>query len=446
VPQSITQRRDSWKKCPRLKKGDFISSKSQPTLASTVIPVLPRFKLLVCLAAHLKSLGVPLKAPHKAASPVPIDRPRSAPVDQSDLFRLLVENIRDYAVFVLDPEGRVLTWNPGAQALKGYTRDEIVGVHFSKFYLPEAIASGWPERELLLARKEGRFADEGWRVRKDGTSFWASVIITPLISTGGNLVGFAKVTQDLTDRRQAEEREQALNRELRQHVAELDQSRRLIELRTLELQRLSGRLLVVQDEERRRLARELHDELGQQLSALKMMLPKESGSEEVCQIADSAIATVRNLSYLLHPPLLDETGLRSALHWYIDGMVKRSEVQISLTITPLNFPRLAKDVEMTIFRVVQESLTNVYRHAKSDSARVEIDKQPEWVTIRVRDYGKGLSQDAIGKRSSSTLGVGITGMRERVRQFGGELTLSRAEPGTLVEAKIPLFSSAVDGL
>jgi signal transduction histidine kinase len=214
----------------------------------------------------------------------------------------------------------------------------------------------------------------------------------------------------------------------------------------LELQRLSGRLLVVQDEERRRLARELHDELGQQLSALKMMLPKESGSEEVCQIADSAIATVRNLSYLLHPPLLDETGLRSALHWYIDGMVKRSEVQISLTITPLNFPRLAKDIEMTIFRVVQESLTNVYRHAKSDSARVEIDKQPEWVTIRVRDYGKGLSQDAIGKRSSSTLGVGITGMRERVRQFGGELTLSRAEPGTLVEAKIPLFSSAVDGL
>ena len=141
---------------------------------------------------------------------------------------------------MLDPEGRVLTWNPGAQAMKGYTRDEIVGVHFSKFYLPEAVASGWPERELMLARKEGRFADEGWRVRKDGTSFWASVIITPLTSTDGNLAGFAKVTQDLTDRRQAEERVQALNRELRQRVTELDQSRRVIELRTLELQKLSG--------------------------------------------------------------------------------------------------------------------------------------------------------------------------------------------------------------
>ncbi|HXN98658.1 MAG TPA: PAS domain-containing sensor histidine kinase [Candidatus Acidoferrales bacterium] len=381
--------------------------------------------------------------PHKAASPVRIDRPRGIAVEQSDLFRLLVENIRDYAVFVLDPEGKVLTWNPGAQALKGYTRDEIVGVHFSKFYLPEAVASGWPERELLLARKEGRFADEGWRVRKDGTSFWASVIITALVSPGGNLVGFAKVTQDLTDRRQAEERVQGLNRELRQRVTELDQSRRAIELRTLELQKLSARLLVVQDEERRRIARELHDDLGQQLSALKMVLAKGGGNDQALQITDTAISSVRNLSYLLHPPLLDETGLRSALHWYIDGMVKRSGIQVSLTITPQIFPRLAKDVEMTIFRVVQESLTNVYRHANSDSARVEIDKQPEWVTIRVRDYGKGLPQDVIGKRSSS-LGVGITGMRERVRQFGGELTLSRAEPGTLVETKIPLFSSAID--
>ena len=378
---------------------------------------------------------------HKGSSPVPIDRPRGAPAEQADLYRLLVESIRDYAVFVLDPEGRVITWNPGAQALKGYTRDEIVGVHFSKFYLPEAVASGWPARELMLARKEGRFADEGFRVRKDGTSFWASVIITPLIAADGSLTGFAKVTQDLTDRRQAEERVQALNRELRQRVTELDESRRVIELRTLELQKLSGRLMAVQDEERRRLARDLHDELGQQLSALKMMLPKGKEDEEASKVLDTAISTVRNLSYLLHPPLLDETGLRSALYWYVDGMVKRSGIQVSLTITPLIFPRLAKDLEMTIFRVVQESLTNVYRHANTESARVEIEKQAEWVVMRIRDYGKGLPREISGKKSSSNLGVGITGMRERVRQFGGELTLSRAEPGTLVEAKIPLFYS-----
>jgi PAS domain S-box-containing protein len=264
----------------------------------------------------------------------------------------LVQSIRDYAIFVLDPEGNVLTWNPGAEATKGYTKDEIVGKHFSKFYLLEAVESGWPQRELAMAQKEGRFADEGWRVRKDGTSFWASVIISALRSEDGKLSGFAKVTQDLTERRQAEERIQALSRELRNRVSQLDESRRVIELRTLELQKLSARLLQIQDEERRRLARELHDDLGQQLAAIKMMLGKTSGSGEVREITDVAISTVRNLSYLLHPPLLDETGLRAALHWYIDGLAKRSSIEISMTITPQIFPRLSADIETTIFHVV----------------------------------------------------------------------------------------------
>src|ERR1700677_2034737 len=157
------------------------------------------------------------EALNKAVEPVPIDRGRSNVAGvHSDIFRLLVEGIRDYAIFVLDPQGNVLTWNPGAQALKGYAREEIVGKHFSTFYPPESVQSGWPERELALAQKEGRFADEGWRIRKDGTSFWASVTITPLYGPASLLSGFAKVTQDLTERRQAEERVQALNRELRQ--------------------------------------------------------------------------------------------------------------------------------------------------------------------------------------------------------------------------------------
>jgi PAS domain S-box-containing protein len=377
-----------------------------------------------------------------AASPVPIDRPRGVePGEYSDIFRKLVEGIRDYAIFVLDPEGHVLTWNPGAQALKGYTRDEIVGKHFSKFYRSEAVQTGWPQRELTLAEKEGRFADEGWRVRKDGTSFWASVIITALRSEDGTIIGFAKITQDLTERRAAEERFQTLNSELRERVMELDESRRVVELRTLELQKLSTQLLYVQDEERRRLARELHDDLGQQLTLLKMTLPK--GSEESAKITDDAIATVRNLSYLLHPPLLDESGLRAALHWYVEGLVKRSGIEISLTITPQMFPRLSKEIETAIFRVVQESLTNVYRHAATDSARVEIAKQSEWIVIRVRDYGKGLAHELTGKNLSARLGVGINGMRERVRQFGGELNVSRAEPGTLVEVRIPVFGSSI---
>jgi PAS domain S-box-containing protein len=361
------------------------------------------------------------------------------PTVRAELFKLLVESIRDYAIFVLDPEGRVLTWNPGAQAMKGYTREEIVGQHFSKFYLPEAVESGWPERELLMAEKEGRFSDEGWRVRKDGTSFWASVIITALRSPDGKHTGFAKVTQDMTERRRSEEHVQALNRELRQRLSQLEESRRLIELRTIELQKLSGQLLHIQDEERRRIARELHDDLGQQLSALKMLMQNPQDKDEALRTADRAVASVRNLSYLLHPPLLDETGLRSALYWYAEGLTKRSGIRVSLSVKPQIFPRLSKEIEMTIFRVVQEALTNVYRHAESDSARVEIDKQSEWVFVRVRDHGKGLPREMDGKMLLPNMGVGIAGMRERMRQLGGELTLSRAEPGTLLEAKIPLF-------
>ena len=365
---------------------------------------------------------------------------KGEPSTQSnELFRLLVETVKDYAIFVLDPEGHIVTWNDGAQAIKGYSKAEIVGQHFSKFYLPEAVESGWPARELALAEKEGRFADEGWRVKKDGSVFWASVIITPLRDVEGQLCGFAKVTQDLSERKKADERIQNLNTELRNRVTQLDETRAILDLRTLELRKVSARLLQVQDEERRRIARELHDDLGQQLAYLKMTLDVKAGNEQASQLTNNALATVRNLSYLLHPPLLDETGLRAALHWYVDGMVKRSNIEVSLTMQPSAFPRLTQDVETAIFRVVQESLTNVYRHSGTEAARVEIVKQPECVLVRVRDYGNGMPAELCGKSATPGLGVGINGMRERLRQFGGELVVSRAEPGTLVEAKVPIL-------
>jgi len=349
----------------------------------------------------------------------------------NEVFRLLVESVKDYAIFVLDPKGYVVTWNPGAQAIKGYTRGEIVGQHFSKFYLQGAIDTDWPGRELALAEKEGRLADEGWRVKKDGTVFWASVIIAPLRGPDNQLQGFAKVTRDMTERRQWDEQTQKLNKELQ----------RVIALRTLELQKLSARLLHLQDEERRRLARELHDELGQQLMLIKMMLDHEARNKDASDLIQVAIGTVRSLSYLLHPPLIDEVGLRPALEWYVEGLIKRSKIQISLTLKPHIFPRLPKEIELTIFRIIQESLTNVYRHAGSARARVEIQRQSTHVIVRVRDYGRGLPSQVTGGRVSLDQGVGIGGMRERVRQLSGELHITRAEPGTLVEARIPIFGA-----
>lgn len=333
-----------------------------------------------------------------------------------DLFHQLVDGIRDYAVFLLAPDGNVLTWNQGAEALTGYSKYEILGTHFSRFYLPEAIQAGLPVRELAIAEKQDRFSGESWHIRKDGSTFWASVAITPLRTSNGSLCGFAKVTQDITERREAAERINNLNQELH---------------------KLSARMLHVQDEERRRIARELHDDLGQQLAVLKMFVDK-TGHREASEIVNSASMYVRNLSYLLHPPLLDESGLRAAVEWFTEGLAKRSGISIELSIRPDEFPRLGIDKETAIFRVIQESLTNVFRHANADRASVELEKQIDRVVIRIRDYGKGFQSDVIAPAERRIVGVGIAGMRERIRQFGGSLAISRCLPGTLVETTIPI--------
>ncbi len=380
--------------------------------------------------------------------PTPIQQASSSAdeaVKANVAFRLLVDAVQDYAIFILDPDGYVLTWNSGARAIKGYTREEILGKHFSVFYPQEAVENRWPERELALAEKEGRFRDEGLRVKKDGSTFWASVTLTALREPDGRLYGFVKVTQDLTTRREADERLQALNRELRTRIQQLDESRRVIELRTLELQKLSATLLQVQDEERRRIARELHDDLAQHVTAVKMDIDASGRDKDLSAAMGAILQKIRETSYLLHPPLLDEAGLRAALHWYVDGLMQRSKLQISLTFHPDVLSGVPKEIEMTIFRIVQEALANVYRHAESQSARVEILGQSGEVILRVRDYGKGISPRISRMESSAQLGVGITGMRERVRQFGGDLSITRAEPGTLVEARIPLSGADLLG-
>src|ERR1700685_2907331 len=133
--------------------------------------------------------------------PEDLETTATHPPQTDDTFRLLVDTVKDYAIFLLSAEGRVVTWNQGAQRIKGYAADEIIGSHFSCFYPREAIESKWPDRELEIAGKEGRYSDEGLRVRKDGTTFWANVVITALRDDAGNLRGFSKVTRDLTERR-----------------------------------------------------------------------------------------------------------------------------------------------------------------------------------------------------------------------------------------------------
>ncbi len=343
--------------------------------------------------------------------------------ESEERFRLFVEGVKDYAIFMLDTSGCVMSWNAGAERIKGYRREEIIGNHFSVFYPPEGIQSGKPDRALEAAGAEGRFEDEGWRVRKDGSRFYASVVITALRDSEGRLRGFSKVTRDITERKRAEEA----------------------------MRELSGRLLQTRDEERRRLARELHDSTAQTLTALSLNLalikelvdlaasPRalEAHGESI-ELARAASQEIRALSYLLHPPMLDEAGLPSALRWYVDGFVRRTNLSVELEV-PSEVERLSTDVETALFRIAQECLANIHRHSRSTTASVRLLKHAGQITLEVADQGVGLPPGALRSNGTpATMGVGIRGMHERVRQLGGHLELKPGNPGTRVIAVVPV--------
>jgi signal transduction histidine kinase len=223
----------------------------------------------------------------------------------------------------------------------------------------------------------------------------------------------------------------------------------IVEQRTVALRRLSARLLRVQDEERRRIARELHDSLGQYLTAAKINLDvlarcKDNGANylsEAQQLIDRAISDTRTLSHLLHPPLLDEAGLISAARWYVEGFGKRSGIDATLQI-PENLERLPSEIETALFRILQESLTNVHRHSGSRSVEVRLTIEPSFVVLTVQDHGKGIPQDALQRfrKNGANFGVGLAGMRERVKELGGTLHLESSSGGTILTAMIPVSS------
>lgn len=257
-------------------------------------------------------------------------------------------------------------------------------------------------------------------------------------------------------RRQAAEAEKA-KEELRKtnETLELRVKERTAELeqRTQQIQELTGHLLRLQDAERRRVARELHDSTGQMLVALnvnlallnaevKGMNPKvEQVVADSASLIEEMTRQIRTMSYLLHPPLLDETGLRSALAWYVEGFSSRSNIKVSLQV-PAEMGRLSPEMEITVFRIVQECLTNIHRHSDSKSAEVRIDFEPDWIKVEVSDEGDHKPKPK--ERPGFVPGVGFLGMQERVRQFGGTLQLSTNNGGTVVQACLPLPKLAAE--
>jgi PAS domain S-box-containing protein len=347
------------------------------------------------------------------------------------------------AIIVTDQSGIITYWNPFAQELYGWPSKEVLGRNI----LEITVGAGTEQdaREHLSALSDGKCWSGEFQVRcKNGEFLTALVTLSPMLDDSGVAIGIVGISQDLSSRKQAEAELQNAHAELEKRVRE-----RTAELASSNqsLQRLSGQLIRAQDDERRRIARELHDSTGQVLAALSMTLSqmqKDSSAanarkfEECRDLIASAASEIRNLSYLLHPPLIDEVGLASAVAEYVQGFQKRSGLAVQFEISR-DVGRLDGNREITLFRIIQESLGNIHRHSGSSTAAVKIFCRENEIVLEIRDQGRGLPGSSDGQ---SNAGVGIKGMQERLRPFGGTLRITSDGTGTLVQVVLPRASSS----
>ncbi len=334
-------------------------------------------------------------------------------------------NLANDAIFVRTLDDKITYWNQGAERLYGWGRAEVLQKTPHQILRTE-FPQPFEEIKAQLLR-DGQWQGELTHSKRDGSRITVASRWSMWWSPEGKPLGFLEVNSDITERKRAEEG-----------------------LRTI-----SGRLLQMQDDERRRIARELHDSAGQTLVALDMNLA--SIQREAKQLSPQALKTcsesldlvkelsreLRTISHLLHPPLLDEAGLPSAVRWYVEGFAERSKIRVNLDLDA-NLGRLSSECETAIFRIVQESLTNIHRHSGSPTASISISRTRRQVRLEVHDQGKGISVQKQRNSGSMKRGVGIQGMHERVRQLGGRLQINSGKGGTSVVAILPTESASGD--
>jgi PAS domain S-box-containing protein len=329
------------------------------------------------------------------------------------------------AIFVRNPADRITYWNNGARQLYGYTSEEALGRvshELLRTKFPEAL-----DRITGRLNRDRRWTGELIHTRKDGSqvvvaSRWA-------LDDHGNPYSTLETNSDITQQKESE--------------------------RALKEGELAASLLRLQDDERRRIARELHDGVGQLLAAMSMnasrldrerakLSPEGARSaEENSRLIQQITTDIRTMSYLFHPPLLDEMGLHSALKWYIEGFSERSKIVASLELSP-DFGRLPKDRELCLFRIVQECLTNIHRHSGSSTALVRLWRTPEELRMEVSDEGRGIHPEIQSKfAAGESAGVGLRGMQERVKQIGGTLGIHSNGKGASILVTLPFTEEAV---
>jgi PAS domain S-box-containing protein len=368
-------------------------------------------------------------------------------------FRAVFEQTTVFAC-IMTTDGIVTEANRLSLDACGYRAEDVLGRLFWE--------TGWWQGSKEVQEKiraATRQAAEGTPYRETLTYYWADGTerlvdfgLHPIRNDRGEIIYLHPTGVDITDIKNAETKYRTLSETLESQVQsrteELEERNREVQLQSEQLRLLSHRLIQIQDSERRRIARELHDSAGQVLTALGMNLATvahyaKGTTPQLAEIAAEGQSLVRELSqeirtmsYLLHPPLLDENGLPEALRWYIQGLKERSGLEVSLTI-PEDFGRVPRDMELVIFRIVQEGLTNIHRHSGSNVAKIRIARESRRVLLEVEDQGKGMTPEKLAEIQTRGTGVGLRGMRERVLQLGGKMNIRSNAGGTTILISLP---------
>ena len=364
-----------------------------------------------------------------------------------EIFRSLVSSIRDYAIFMLDVNGNIITWNKGAESIKGYTEEEIKGKNMSVFYTGEDQKKDLMNTLLSNAKKYGHFESQGWRVRKDGSRFWADAVITALYNKKGILTGYAKVTRDFTEYKRAKDLLSRFNEELQKQV---DEKTNELEEITSQLRHLSSYLQTAREEERKNIAREIHDELGQMLVGLRMdvvwLRKKMAGNgdgavtkrfESALELLNTTRQAMRRITTDLHPAVLSDLGLVSALRLLAKEFEERSGIKINFMagLGETDDLKITPDISISLYRIFQESLTNVAKHANAKEVNSYLAIKNDCLILNIIDDGSGFDTELVSGKKT----LGLVSIRERVLMLNGQHEIhSLPGDGTTIKVTIPI--------
>jgi PAS domain S-box-containing protein len=377
---------------------------------------------------------------------------------QSQILDITLSSISDFA-YIFDRDGCFVFVNQALLNLWGLKLEAAVGKNFFELKYPDELAARLQQQIQKVIETRAGIIDETEYTSPTGAGGYYEYIFRPVFDSMGKVELVAGSTRDITERkrveaelRQSQERfrelAESLESQVQARTRELESRTNDVVLQSEQLRELSVQQMRIQDKERRRIAREMHDSAGQIIAALSMNLTQISDqigdtNPKLAELANQAETfakeldqEIRTTSYLLHPPMLDELGLRAALFWYVEGLEQRAGIRVRLSVP--EFQRLSAELELTIFRVIQECLTNIHRHSGSKTADIRVEVDAVGCVIKVRDFGKGISTENLARIRNRGVGVGLRGMRERVRPYGGEVCIDSEEGnGTTITITLP---------